>query len=442
MPQKSPLSFDTILLMLLGAAQLYQYADQGTYFMVNWATWLLVWFVVAYLLLEWRWSIAGLTSLPSPGHRFSYVLRLTLVYLLIFIFVVLPTLQYLVIRFTPGTEPGQSRIHDGAYQQELAVAMLLDGRNPYAERFSDPFLMDYVQSYGIEVNPAVDHYVYLPGTTYLSVPFYLISQRIAGAYDQRITNLSIFLLGILLIPWLVKSPEYRLSLLIAIALNPLFSDNVIGGMNDLVLLPFLAAATLFFQRRRWHWSALCLGLVCTLKQSIWFFVPFYLMALWTQVEAEKRWAQILRSSFIIGGVMLLVIGPALISDPVAFYDDTVAYISGNASGLSYPIRGYSLGFLLVSLGVIDSPYGTFPFWLPQLLLGLPLLLALLWQQYRGSATRQAALGLVWFNAGLFLLVWGILTRFFHHNYFGFTIILMFVGYALLADARESDTISN
>jgi hypothetical protein len=434
-PHKPPLSFDTILLMLLGAAQLHLYADEGTYLMYHWATWFLVWSTVAYLLLEWRWSIAGLASLrPLPrAYRLTYVVRMALIYLLIFTFVLLPLLQNLIIRFTPETNPLQSSIHDGAYQVELALEMVLNGQNPYVERFTDPIIADYMQSFGVAVNPAVDHYVYLPGITYLSIPFYTLSHNLFGAYDQRIAYITLFLIGVILIPWLARSPEYRLSLLIIIALHPLLSDTLITGMNDLILIPFLVGATLLFYRQRWSLSALCLGLACTLKQNIWFVVPFFLLAQWTQVAAERRWRQLVWSSLAIGLVMIAIIGPAFFSNPAAFYDDTIAYVSGSASGLSYPIRGYSLGFLLLSLGVIDSAYASFPFWLPQLLVGLPVLLALLWQQYRHSPTLQIAMGRVWFGAGLFILVWGILTRFFHHNYFGFTIILMLVGYVLLAD---------
>lgn len=429
------LSLDALLLILLGAAQLHQYADSGTYLMYQWATLLLVWAITLYVVLEWRWSLSGVSSLADLGqpHRFAYLLRLAIVYFLIFVFVVLPLLQNLIIRFTPDADPRQSAIHDGAYQVELAIQMVLDGQNPYAERFTDPVIADYMQSFGLDNNPAVDHYVYLPGVTYLSIPFYALSQRLMGVYDQRIVYVSLFILGLLLIPWMVRSPEYRLALPIGIALNPLINDTVVGGMNDFMLLPFLVGVTLLFLRRRWLRSALFLGLACTLKQNIWPMVPFFLLAQWTQVKAARRWRMVILSGVIIGAVMALVIGPSVLSDPAAFYDDTVAYINGNATGLNYPIRGYSLGFLLLSFGVIVSPYSAFPLWIPQLLIGLPVLLALLWQQYHDSPTPQIAIGRAWFNAGLFILLLGILSRFFHHNYFGFTIILMFVGYVLLAD---------
>ncbi|MCX7670269.1 MAG: hypothetical protein N2439_09375, partial [Anaerolineae bacterium] len=63
-----------------------------------------------------------------------------------------------------------------------------------------------------------------------------------------------------------------------------------------------------------------------------------------------------------------------------------------------------------------------PFWIPQLLCGLPLLAALLWRQARANTPTRALWGY-----GLFLFVFFYVSRFMNENYLGYILALLALG---------------
>ena len=235
---------------------------------------------------------------------------------------------------------------------------LAAGRNPYNQDYSDTLLIHYTLP-EMDTNPAVAHYVYLPGLLLLSLPFRQAITPLLGYYDQRLLNLLAYAVVVLLLPLLAQRPERKLSLLAAIGLNPLLLDPISIGMNDVLVTAFLLLATLLLRRRRFFWSALNFALACTVKQSIWLIAPFYLMAV-ALMAPERRFSQLVRSALVLAVVVAVVIGPFMAWDFSSFWDDTFAYAGGTATELNYPIRGYTLGWLLLIFGILLSPYPCSP----------------------------------------------------------------------------------
>lgn len=396
--------------------------QEGTYLMVVWGTYVLVVMTLAYLCLEVVYPLAAISSwaaLSRPG-RITFLLRQTLLWLLVLVAGVLPAVQNIILRRQPNANFNEVylQLHDGAYQTELALNLLQQGRNPYAASYADTLLAAY-QVPETEGNPAVDHYIYLPGLLWLSWPLKALSEAWWGWFDQRLVYILFYLLTLFALPLLFRSPQLKLAAFVAIGLNPLLTAEIHTGMNDVVVLFFLLVAVLFLERQRWAVAAIMLGLACSCKQSGWLVIPFYLA-----VGSGRR--QFWQPLLLISLVMVILIGPLALWDLPAFWDDTFAYTSGTAAGLNYPIRGYSLGRLLVGLGLIPTADSQFPFGLLQLVGGG---LTLAW-----LLPRTGRIAHFWLYSALFIFILGFFSRFFNHTYFGFVTLLATIGWLMAADA--------
>ena len=87
--------------------------------------------------------------------------------------------------------------------------------------------------------------------------------------------------------------------------------------------------------------------------------------------------------------------------------------------------------LLLALGWVKSRFDHWPFWLPELVVGLLLMLALLWRQVRENTTARALWGY-----GLFLLAFFFVSRFLNENYLGYILACLVLG--ALVEARLPD----
>ena len=417
------LSLDAFLLLLIVPFHVALH-QEGTYLMVVWGTYVLVVVTLGYLCLEVVYPLASISSWADLSRlgRITFLLRQTMLWLLVLVAGVLPAVQNIIFRRQPNANFNEVylQLHDGAYQTELALALLQQGRNPYSASYATTPLAAY-QLPETEGNPAVDHYIYLPGLLWLSWPLKSLSQALWGWFDQRLVYILFYLLTLLLLPLLFRSPQLKLAAFVAIGLNPLLTAEIHTGMNDVTVLFFLVVAILFLERQRWLAAAIMVGLACSCKQSGWLAIPFYVM-----IGSGRKhfWQNLL----LIGLVMAIFIGPLALWDFPAFWDDTFAYASGTAVGLNYPIRGYSFGRLLVGFGIIPTVDSHFPFWLLQLLGGG---LALAWLLPRiGRATH------FWLYSALFIFILGFFSRFFNHTYFGFVTLLATTGWLMAADEQS------
>jgi uncharacterized membrane protein len=274
----------------------------------------------------------------------------------------------------------------------------------------------------IGVNPATEHLIYLPGLLLVSLPFEWVGTAVLGFYDQRLLYLLAFVLVVLLLPATVKQPTYKLALIIGVALNPWLTQPVVWGMNDIMVLLCLLVMGLLLWKRHPLWAASVLALACTMKQSAWLFVPFFLLAVYLGARPEKRWREVGTAVLLIGGIMALVVGPFALWNLPAFVDDTFAYASGTAVTLNYPIRGYTIGRMLVVFDQVQSDLDYYPFWIWQLVIGLPVLALCLYYQW-----QQRTIAAMFLAASLFIFTLGFVSRYFQDNYVGFVITLAFLG---------------
>lgn len=417
------LPLDVLILLALVPAQVH----------ANGIPFLLVVPLFFYILLElWRPLGAGNSSASSKRTRLSFLTRLFLLLLMIFSAVVIPSLRGIFERFTAvydqsGYSETYADIHDGAIQVEYALEFLDNGRNPYAETYENTPLIYYGFS-GIDTpaNPALNHFVYLPGFLIASMPLYKLFNQLHLAYDQRWLYLAAFIVLILLLPTIVNQPHLKLALLAAIGLNPLVTGPVILGMNDTIVFLLLFLTALSLSKHKIFLSALFFGVACTFKQSAWFIFPFYLLYLYDYLPASRRVQDILKASGIIAAVALIVLVPFMVWNPAAFIEDVFRYPAGGVA-VNYPIRGYTLGVLLVGAGIINSPLDNFPFTLLQLFFGLPLLIFTLRYQ-----KRRNQIGAMLLCAGVFIWGIGMVSRFFQNNYVGFVLMLIITGFIIMA----------
>ena len=309
--------------------------------------------------------------------------------------------------------------HDGAVlQTEAAMEYLLSGRNPYIETYNSAVALYEVPGY--EVNPAVEHYIYLPFAFLSGLPVYVALEAGLGAFDQRLVYGLSFLALLLLLPLLASSQDRRLALLIGIGLGYFPMFHLPYGANDYMILTLLVLATYVLARGHPLWASAVVALACATKQTAWPFVPFFLVV---QVQAPVNRAELerlLRLNWPLAAVSAAVVLPFLVWDAPAFWDDVIGYPTGT-SATSYAIRGPGLGSVLTSLGLIAGPRAYFPFWILQLAVGLPLLVICLRWMSRAPSLRRCWLG---YSLLLFaVVVTGRYTLEYHLSYLAAALLL-------------------
>lgn len=359
-----------------------------------------------YWLLDLLPRRPRLRRVIGPG---KYVL----IALAVLVIVVAPTLAAIDAR---RQAERHEFAHDGLMQSESATQFVLLGRNPYVESYADtPMGKWEFDIGGVKINPGLEHYAYLPLTFLLPLP----AQALAGdRFDHRWVYLAFYAVMLILSARLTRDETRRLSLLLILALNPLFVPFFVEGRNDVLSLFWLVLIVLAVQRRQWALSAVWLALACATKQFAWFLTPFWLMLVAERGTRAEQWSRLKRPLAVLAGGTALLLGPWLLWDAAAFVGD-VTYLQSGPAGGGYPVSGFSLGILLLAIGVMKSPLETFPYWLFQLAAALPLLIIMLRRQWREPSVTVMLMG-----AGLFTFVLGFFSQFFHDNHVGFIIAVM------------------
>ncbi len=221
---------------------------------------------------------------------------------------------------------------DMIYLHESAAEVILDGRNPYTDAYSvstNPFAPEGAEYVG---------YAYPP----LTMIAYAGSHILFG--DSRWAGVIAMVAVVVLImrPWETMTRRQGAALIalgLAIVLQPWLGTIIHFGWTDPVSLPLLLAAGLLW-RRHPMLSAVLFGLAFGTKQ--YFVLALPLLLAWNDTYRWKR-------TLIAGGVAALTLLPAVLINPVAFWDATIA------GTLNAPIRLDSSG--LAGLGL------QLPFWL-------------------------------------------------------------------------------
>ena len=357
--------------------------------------------------------------------------KLILLWTILLALVFLPGLKLALLRHD---NLPQSYSHDGGViQTEVTIDYFLSGRNPYVESYATSAMAEW----GLpEFRTALEHYPYLPATFVLSAPVQVVSKAVLGWYDQRFVYLLLFLVTLLFLPGLVN---YRrldvLALTMIIGLNPIMGLDLVFGQNDSFVLGWIVLSLWFAHRRRFAWSALFFGIACASKPTAWFLAPFWALAL--LMDQTLSWRGLLRQLPLLLRraapalvVFLVLTLPYLLWNANAFVDDVWRWAAGT-SLVHYQIWGWGAANFLLATGSLPDRFAYWPFWIPELLVGLPLLLFLVSRQLRANT-----LGNLCWHGALLLLTFAYVSRFLNENYMGFVLALLALGYYLAPEPAE------
>lgn len=338
----------------------------------------------AILASNWAWygsgiflgRLAGLAltiaGLVGFGYAASCLARGRRQLLALSIFIVaavgLPALALITLRWRSGAP---LLMHDGAYQTEEAVTLLLGGHDPYGVDYSQTSMRLWHWYVNQPLDSSLFHYVYSPLTFLLGVPFSRAARLLAVPFDFRIVLILAAVAaggGLLMLPW---RWDHRFVALAALFLNPFFYFP--QGRNDILFLAPLTLGVAAWARGKPRLAALAFGVAFAFKPFALFFLPCVAVALWPRSGPLLDRA---RRLVIIGGALLapaaITMAPFLLWNASAYWTDTVSFVAGTIPGV-YRIQGYSLASLLLALHVIASPDARFPFGLVQAAVAAPVL---------------------------------------------------------------------
>ena len=357
--------------------------------------------------------------------------------------VFLPMTKLILLR--QGSGPASYTHDGGVIQTEATLRYLFEGKNPYVEDYINTPMAEWGIS---RYRTALYHYPYLPWTFLASAPFYALGQSL-GFYDQRFVYALLWIIALALVPRLTQGAQRRLALVALLGLNPIMGLDVIFGQNDMFILSWIILALVVWQI--WHdgvrlgrasrWalvgSSLLFGLACASKPTAWFLAPFYGLLLLADHEPGalswgERWRLLpllFKRALPALLVFALIVGPYLVWNAGAMYDDVWRWSSGQGD-TGYQIWGWGASNFVLALGWVSDRFGQWPFWLAELVVAAPLLAWFLWRQLHDNTLANAC-----WHYGLLLFGFFYASRFLNENYLGF--LLAFLAIGMLAAAGDA-----
>jgi hypothetical protein len=380
--------------------------------------------------------LAGYLLLDLAGFRLARRLKWVLLAGLVVTVLLLPAGKLILLR--QGSGPASYTHDGGVIQTEITIQYLLQGKNPYVEDYVDTPMAEWGFS---RYRTALYHYPYLPWTFLFSAPFYIAGSA-AGFYDQRLVYLLLMVIALLLAPQLLAGERVRLALVAALAFNPIMALDLMFGQNDSFVLCWI-----LFSLVAWRWaqlvgqhgaapagrrwlvlSAALFGLACASKPTAWFFAPFYGLLLLQGHELGQGWGDLVRTvprllkrAWPALAVFGLILGPYLVWDAYALYDDVWRWSTGQGE-TGYQIWGWGASNFVLALGLVPDRFAQWPFWALELIFALPVLLWFLRRQQRANTLANAC-----WHYGLFLLVFFYTSRFLNENYLGYILAFLALG---------------
>jgi hypothetical protein len=369
------------------------------------------------------------------GEKTEFGIKMGLACAIILVLVFGQTALFIGLRHISG--PALYTHDGGVIQTEVTIKYLLTGVNPYVA----DYLNTPMAQWGTEYRTALYHYPYLPWTFLFSTPFYLLGYAGLGWFDQRLVYLLLFALTLVLAQSLVRRPADRLGVVMIIGLNPILASDVIFGQNDSFVLFWMVLALWLLrmgESRHKEWlgllSAAVLGLACASKPTAWFLVPFWALYLARdQRELDEpgksrppslgRWLRtLIRRGWPLAVVFVVVVGPWFAWDPAAMFDDIWRWSAGTAD-TPYQIRGWGLSNFVLAFSLVPDRLAYWPFWISEIVIVTPILLALLWRQ-----VRHNTLGAMLHHYVLLLFAFFYVSRFLNENYLGYLLAFFAIAY--------------
>jgi hypothetical protein len=401
----SLLGLDSFLLLVLVTAHLWFNPVSSAFVVIG---------LAVYVALDL--FVANEAAFSARQQKWLFMFRLLIVWFVVLVAAILPVGLGIVGRRVDGPA---THAHDGLIQTEEAIKFLLSGRNPYTEDYTQTPMADFPGQEPPLTDAPLYHNAYLPFLFIGSAPFYLLSERLIGWYDQRFVYLLAYFGALLLLPQLIERRRDGLAAIIAFGLNFLGTFYLADGRNDIVIFFGFLLVTVLLQKRAVGLASFVLGLTMATKHQAWFFLPFYVLYLLPRypitIPALRRLGVQLMPLIV---ALALVIGPFLIWDAGSFIDDTVTYISGSGPD-SFPMKGWGFSTLLLTAGLVSDAEAAFPFTFFGLVFGLPVLALMLRRQWRDNHLQNAWLGYVAFS-----FVFQFFSRFFSDNYVVFLLQIL------------------
>ncbi|MDD5290330.1 MAG: hypothetical protein PHT40_04015 [Patescibacteria group bacterium] len=405
----------------------------GFLFLMNWDQAAILNFVVFFgLCLAYFWLDQKIFSADEQAAEKFYRWKKFLLFTIIGFVLAVTMVAHIAWRAKDPNLP----VHDNIQQMEPAVEFLLQGKNPYAENYFKTELAKsaYIMTTQGQVflNPALYHVIKLPFHILASVPVHFLAKAAVGFYDERMTYLILFILSLFALFALPNDRRHKFALTAFYAFNPLFLNFLVSGRDDVFVLSWLIFTFYFLKKDKILLSSLMLALACTAKHSAWFLVPFYYTYLYFRViphslphqSALKVILQLSKRTYLLPIIFLLIMLPFILWNPLAFYQDTIAYPAGTLI-TSYPINGYGLSVLFYKLGLVKSLTDYLPLWVIQIPITLLLFYLFIKKQIQDNSLARM-IG----SYAILILVYWLFSRFFHDNYVGFVSQLLLSAYFL------------
>ncbi|QQR92199.1 MAG: hypothetical protein IPJ89_03490 [Candidatus Iainarchaeum archaeon] len=319
----------------------------------------------------------------------------------------------------------QFNTSDAVVQMESAGKLFLHGKNPYAEDYFGTELQEiddlntektYWKKLGLDHNPAMYHFAYPPGA--FLIPAALTS--VTGPIDLRLLFLPFELLGLILLFMLIRHHELKILGVLLWGLLHLFGGLAIGAM-DLFIISILLIALLLMQRNHHLAAAVLFGIMGAVKQSVWIVIG--LVLIWA------FWQKKLKTYMVAPIIVVLVLLPFLLWNPVAMVDDMLLYFA-NATAYAYPINIEAGGMplLLQTIGLSFAQIQAFPYFVLQLLVGIPLLVLIARKLQKMSDPHY-----IYVYSGVLVFGVAVVYKFPHFNYFNFALTLFALGMLFIID---------
>lgn len=303
--------------------------------------------------------------------------------------------------------------HDGGIEQtEIAVKLIMDGKNPYGYDYSKTSMAGYfhlekLNGTGDRLDPdytALMHYPYFPGSFLISIPFKFVSDRVLGFYDQRLVYILCYIM-MLAVVFLLSTAEFKPAVPVLFGLFPMFTTFVITGRNEIFYISFLLLSFYYFFRQKYIISFFVLALSFSIKQFAVLMIPFYLLFM------RRKKEKILPGLLVFSLVSILLILPFFLWNSGAFLDDTLFHSSG-ISKTPYPMGGtpgYGFSNFVMLIGGYQDRYAYFPFqYISVTAYGLIFVAVC----FLPAITRKEMM----FSFALGLLFFSFFGRMFHDNY--------------------------
>ncbi len=211
-----------------------------------------------------------------------------------------------------------------------AADIFIAGHDPYQDLNVDEALrhfgLDPKLATHLEDGSDVTSYNYPALSFLVPAPFVAL-----GLGDIRFLYLSEIVILTLVLVRNARVPWRPLVTAAIVGSSVIMRQNVLAGVDPLWAILTLLA--FIFVRRRWS-SPILIGLACAVRQPAWFFVPFYLVAVWKR-EGRREALRRLGIAAVAGAIPNL---PFLVVSPGVFLGGVLLPTIG-------PLESYGVGLI-------------------------------------------------------------------------------------------------